>query len=269
MNMNMKKAVGIILVTAVAGLAVFCSRRGAEIKPVRGVLDGPLGIGEAPAAVREILKDAVPDDRYELILENLYGGVRVWVLMQCSEEIPSEGYGVLIARGHTFTAFPDIRHGNMPRATYDASSGELLLIGADMEGTGVLVERPWVFSFAEDGTASVTTTIDPYDLQQKLCERIGYSIMRRVRPPRGLQDVSIFADGKPLSIVTLQDEDMGGLWEEPVWIGEQICYDIKGPLKVMVTPGISYTVGKVLDYDVIPSIEATVTLTPESFSLDF
>lgn len=259
--MNMKQSVRIILVTVIACLAVFGCKRGGGVKAVRGVLEGPTGTGDAPAAVKEVLKDAVPDDRYELILEDRDAGIRVWGLMRCSEEVSAESYGVLIARGDRFTAFPDIRHGNMPRSSYDASSGRLLLIGADLEGTGVLVERPWVFSFAEDGTASVAATIEPYDLQQKLCERIGYSVKGK--------DISMFADGNPLSIVTVQENDMGGLWEEPVWIGEQISYDISGPLKVVVTPGVCYIVGKVLDYDVIPSIEAAVTLSQDSFSLDF
>ena len=135
------------------------------------------------------------------------------------------------------------------------------MVGADVEGTGVLVERPWIFSFAEDGKALLEATVDPFELQQSLCGRIGYSVKGK--------DISMFADGKPLSIVTVTENDMGGLWEDPVWIGEQISYDITGPLKVTVTPGVSYIVGKVLDYDVIPPIEATVNLTGDSFSLDF
>ena len=259
--MNMKRAVGLLLVAAVACVALSGCRRGGGVKAVRGVLEGPVGTGNAPAAVKEVLKDAVPDDRYELIFEDSDAGIRAWGLMRCSEEVSAEGYGVVLACGEKLTAFPDIRHGNMPRASFDASSGKFTLVGADMEGTGVLVERPWIFTFAEDGKALLEATLDPFELQQSLCGRIGYSVKGK--------DISMFADGKPLSIVTVQDNDMGGLWEDPVWIGEQISYDISGPLKVTVTPGVSYVVGKVLDYDVIPPIDATVNLTGDSFSLYF
>ena len=261
MLLNMKRTVVLLLLAALVCVAVSGCKRGGGVKAVRGVLEGPAGTGNAPDAVKEVLKDAVPDDRYELIFEDKDTGIRVWGLMRCSEEVSAESYGVVIACGEKFTAFPDIRHGNMPRASYDASSGRLTLVGADVEGTGVLVERPWIFTFAEDGKALLEATVDPFELQQSLCGRIGYSVKGK--------DISMFADGKPLSIVTVTENDMGGLWEDPVWIGEQISYDITGPLKVTVTPGVSYIVGKVLDYDVIPPIEATVNLAGNSFSLDF
>ena len=57
------------------------------------------------------------------------------------------------------------------------------------------------------------------------------------------------------------------LFEQPVWIGEQIRYELDGGLTVLVTPGLSFQTGKVLLYDDSPTLAATVALTPEGFTL--
>ena len=56
--------------------------------------------------------------------------------------------------------------------------------------------------------------------------------------------------------------------DDAIYIGEQISYAIEGPLRVVFTPGVNFTVGKVLQYDDMPDITATVTLNEDgSFTL--
>ena len=58
---------------------------------------------------------------------------------------------------------------------------------------------------------------------------------------------------------------MGGFdSEQPVWIGEQIQYDLSGTTpQLLVTPGIKYTTGLVLTYDDMPTLSASITLTDD------
>jgi len=51
--------------------------------------------------------------------------------------------------------------------------------------------------------------------------------------------------------------------DDAIYIGEQLEYSIAGPLTVTVTPGVNFTVGKVLIYDDMPFITATVTLNDD------
>ena len=95
-------------------------------------------------------------------------------------------------------------------------------------------------------------SIDPYEMQQALCKALTYSIDG--------QEITFYADGKELAKATNKMEDMGGFMDDAIYIGEQIAYGIEGPLTVQVTPGINFVVGKVLQYDDMPTITATVTL---------
>ena len=63
---------------------------------------------------------------------------------------------------------------------------------------------------------------------------------------------------------------MGGFDEEPVWIGEQLCYDLCGnKIHVLCTPGLKYVTGLVLNYDAMPTFVAKMSFNPDGgFSLD-
>ena len=121
-----------------------------------------------------------------------------------------------------------------------------------MEGTGVNVERPYLLRFGDDGYASIVNSIDPYEMQQALCKALTYSING--------QEITFYAEGKELAKATNTMEDMGGFMDDAIYIGEQIAYGIEGPLTVHVTPGVNFVVGKVLHYDDMPTISATVTM---------
>jgi hypothetical protein len=56
---------------------------------------------------------------------------------------------------------------------------------------------------------------------------------------------------------------MGGFMDDAIYIGEQIAYGIEGPLTVHITPGVNFVVGKVLHYDDMPTISATVIRTDD------
>jgi hypothetical protein len=198
------------------------------------------------------MKQVNLDERYETVMEDKTTGVVVYSLLNCGDTVSSEGYGIVVGKGDVKTALPQLRHGRMPRARYDAATGDLWILGSDMEGTGVNVERPYLLRFDDNGYASIANSIDPYEMQQALCKALTYSIDG--------QEITFYAEGKELAKATNKMEDMGGFMDDAIYIGEQIAYGIEGPLTVQVTPGINFVVGKVLQYDDMPTITATVTL---------
>ena len=234
--------------------------KGNAPRPMNGTLDKAIEIGNYPQAVGDAMKQNNIDDRFETIMEDKTNGVSVWSMLKCSDEVSSENYGMVVAKGDVKTALPQLRHGNMPRARYDASTSDLWILGCDMEGTGVNVERPYLLRFGEDGHASIVTSIDPYEMQQALNKVLTYSIKN--------QDITFYSDGKELIKVTNQIKDMGDFMEDAIYIGEQIAYGIEGPLTVKVTPGVNFVTCKVLHYDDMPTFSATVTLNDDgSFTL--
>ena len=256
---QMKQWLMVAATVALCGM-MMTGCKGNTQRPVNGTLDKAIEIGNYPQAVGDAMKQNNIDDRFETIMEDKTNGVSVWSMLKCSDEISSENYGMVVAKGDVKTALPQLRHGNMPRARYDASTSDLWILGCDMEGTGVNVERPYLLRFGEDGHASIVTSIDPYEMQQALNKRLTYSI-------KG-QDITFYADGKELITVTNQIKDMGDFMEDAIYIGEQISYGIDGPLTVHVTPGVNFVTGKVLHYDDMPTFSATVTLNDDgSFTL--
>ena len=248
---QMKQWLMVAAVVALCGAMTGC--KGNAQHPVNGTFESPIGKGTAPEAVLDATKKmAVTDERLETVMEDKANGVAVYSLLNCSDEVSSEGYGMLIAKGDVPTAMPQIRHGRMPRARYDAATGDLWIVGSDIDGTGVNVERPYLLRFDADGHADIVREIDPYDIQQALCKVLTYSING--------QEITFYAEGKELAKVTNTMEDMGGFMDDAIYIGEQIAYGIEGPLTVQVTPGVNFVVGKILHYDDMPTISATVTL---------
>lgn len=256
----MKTAKLWLMIAAVAALGAMATGcKGSAARPVNGTLDGPIGTGEAPQTVRDAMLRVSLDDRYETVMEDKASGIGVYSLLKCNDTLSSEGYGVVVAKGDVKTALPMLRHGKMPRARYDEATGQLLILGSDMEGTGVLVERPYFVTFADDGYASIASSIDPYDIQQAMSKVLTYSIDG--------QDITFYNDGKPLVTVTNHIEDMGEFMEDAIYLGEQISYSIEGPLTVHVTPGLNFVTGKVLHYDDMPTISATVTMDESGLKL--
>ena len=131
-----------------------------------------------------------------------------------------------------------------------------------MEGTGIRVERLYELHIADDGSASIAQSIDPYDMQQALLQRLGYSIDG--------QSISFYDETRLRCCVTDTVSDMGGFDEEPIWIGEQLSYDLSAePIRVLCLPGLKYVTGLVLNYDAMPTISATLTLNHDGgFALD-
>ena len=238
-------------VIALCGMTTGC--KGDAQRPVNGTMEEAVAPGDAPQVVVDLMKHVNIDECYETLMEDKTTGVSVWSLMKCSDTISSEGYGMVVAKGDVKTALPQLRHGRMPRTRYDAATGELLIVGADTEGTGVNIERVYMLRFDENGYASITNSIDPYEMQEAWCKALTYTIDG--------QDITFYAEGKPLATVTNHIEDMGGFMDDAIYIGEQISYSIEGPLTVHVTPGVNFVVGKVLHYDDMPTFSATVTMS--------
>jgi len=244
----------------VAGGAMTGCKGSAQL-PVKGTMESAQAVGNAPQAVLDVMKHVNLDDSYETLMEDKDHGIAVYSLLKCSDEVSSEGYGMVVANGDVKTALPNLRHGRMPRASYDAATGDLWIIGSDVEGTGVNVERPYLLRMGDDGYASIVTSIAPYDMQQALCKSLTYSIDG--------QDITFYSEGNKLSTVTNHIEDMGGFMDDAIYIGEQISYITDGKLTVQVTPGVNFVVGKILHYDDMPTITATVTMQDGGgFTLD-
>ena len=254
---QMKQWLMIAAVVALCGTMAGC--KGGAPRPVNGTMEEAVAPGDAPQAVYDLMKQVNLDDRYETLMEDKTSGVSVYSLLRCDDEVSSEGYGIVVCKGDVKTALPQLRHGRMPRARYDAATGDLWILGSDMEGTGVNVERPYLLRFDDDGYAHIVNSIDPYEMQEALCKRLTYSIDG--------QEITFYAEGQEIAKATNTVEDMGGFMDDAIYIGEQIAYSIEGPLTVHVTPGVNFVVGKVLHYDDMPTISATVTVTDSSFGL--
>ena len=255
---EMKQWLMVAAVVALCGMMTGCKSDNAQ-RPVNGTMEEAVALGEAPQAVVDLMKRVNIDERYETVMEDKTTSVSVWSLLNCGDTISSEGYGIVVGKGDVKTALPQLRHGRMPRARYDAATGDLWILGSDMEGTGVNVERPYLLRFDDNGYASIVNSIDPYMMQQALCKALTYSING--------QEITFYAEGKELAKATNTIEDMGGFMDDAIYIGEQISYGIEGPatspLTVHVTPGVNFVVGKVLHYDDMPTISATVTLNED------
>ena len=255
---QMKQWLTVAAVIALCGTMTGC--KGNAQHPVNGTMEEAVAPGDAPQAVYDLMKQVNLDERYETVMEDKTTGVAVYSLLNCGDTVSSEGYGIVVGKGDVKTALPQLRHGRMPRARYDAATGDLWILGSDMEGTGVNVERPYLLRFDDNGYASIANSIDPYEMQQALCKVLTYSING--------QEITFYGDGKELAKATNKMEDMGGFMDDAIYIGEQLSYSIEGPITVHVTPGVNFVVGKVLHYDDMPTISATVTLKDDGgFSL--
>jgi len=251
---------GILAVIFIGGLTLLTSCKGKDIKPVNGLLEAPLTTDSTPELVGKAMENLILDNRFENILTDEANSISVWSLLKLSDEQSAEGYGVVVKNGQEITSFPNIRHGRMPKAHYDATSGNLWLTGADVEGTGTLVERLYLLRFNGEQKAEISASIDPFEMQKKFLNEISYSVDGK--------DIILYANGKEMAIVRSQNNDVGSLDENAVWIGEQLSYDISGDKPIVrLTPGLKFTSSDVLNYDEMPTLAATVTIAGDGFMI--
>ena len=249
-----KPFVKLSIAVAAVLLAVACNnKKKEEIQPVWGAIDGPLREEAAPQKVHLAMTLAYMD-RYENVLSDEENGVSVWSLVWCNPDISSEGFGIHVIKNKKTTHFPNIYHGKNPRAEYIADTNLLWLFCGAMEGTGIHVEKPYLFHFDDTGSAITETKLDPYTIQEALRNRLSYIVKGN--------DITFFDNGKQLCSVTNTISDMGGLDDkQPVWIGEQLSYYLEdGDLYVQFVPGAKYVTGLVLLYDDMPEFSAKVSL---------
>ena len=248
-------SVFITAILTVSSMVIGCKNN--AHRPINGTMDHPIIQGNPPESVETAMKHISQiDDNYETLMEDKTNGISVYSLIRCSDEVSSEGYGMVVAKGNVKTALPNLRHGKMPCARYDAATGDLWIVGNDMEGTGAQVEHPYLMHFDKNGYAVNVASIDPFEIQQAFCQELTYTIDG--------QGISFYAKGQPLTTVINHVEDMGEFKDDAIYIGEQIAYSVEGPLTVHVTPGINFVTSNMLIYDDMPTFSATVTLKDDS-----
>lgn len=240
-----------VLLLLFSAAVVSCKSKKVETKPVKGVLEERVKEGAASELVNATLDRHVLDSNFENILNDTVSKVSVWSLMRCDTNTSSDGFGLVVAKEGRATIFANIRHGSNPTARYDAAANCLWLTGVSMEGTGVHVERLYQIKFPENGPATITATIDPYEMQQALCSELKYAV-------DGEKITLYFGENEPVT-VTNTVKDMGDFFDDALWLGEQLSYDISGEnLYVHAIPGVSFVTGKVLHYDDMPTLSAQV-----------
>ena len=169
----------------------------------------------------------------------------------------TEGYGIVVVKGATSTTFPNLRNARYNLAAYDEDDNTLWLTCCVMWGTGVNVHRLYQIRFDENDKAYIAHTIDPYDLQQQLCQRLGYSIDG--------EQITLYDNDRLIATVTNTVTDMGGFDnEQPLWIGEQMGFNLSGDTpRLLVTPGVKYTTGLMVIYNDTPTLKAPLTLADD------
>ena len=227
------------LVLLVVMVLTGCQHKGLETKYVNGVLEGPIAADSVPARVLEAMERAERYHQHDLMSDTI-ASVAVFSIDE-ADTTSTEGFGIVVTKGAVSTTFPHIRNVRQPRACYDREKGNLWLTSSQMEGTGVAVERPYLVRFGENDIAYIAATIDPYDMQQALCQRLRYAVEGR--------EVTLYDGDQHLVTVVVNETNMGDLYEDAVWIGEQLTYEADSDgLTVCVTPGLSFNTGLVLHY---------------------
>ena len=228
-----------------------CNDRGVVYPHPAGTLDGPLEVGSAPLKVKDALKRAERFHTYEIMSDTLHS-ISVEAIAEI-DTTSTEGYGIVVVKDAVSTTFLNLCNARQPIARFDDKSNTLWLTSSAMWGTGVQVDRLYKIGFKDDGTAYIAFEVDPYDIQEQLCGRLGYAIEG--------ENLTIYDGKREIAHATNTVADMGGFDSEtPLWIGEQIQYDLSGDFpEVLVTPGVSFTTGLVLTYDDMPTLKAILT----------
>lgn len=252
MNERVRMGMAFLVFLSVCGLFASClgGKDKVQLKNVCGTLDSPLAEDSIPDHVKQAMDNAVKFHQHE-IMNDVKNEVSVWSIDEVDES-STEGFGIVVVKGAKSTSFPQIRNVRQPKARYDSSTCDLWLATSAMEGTGVQVERLYQMQFQEDGQASIVSTIDPYDIQQALCQRLAYTVEG--------ENIFLFIDQQPIDSLTNTVSDMGGFDDDALWIGEQISYDLSLPQpRVVIVPGVKFVTGLVLHYDDSPAFIATFT----------
>ena len=229
-----------------------CKAAGVNTKQMAGTMDEPVPSDTMPDHVQQALAKAMKYHCHELMNDTV-NEIYVTSIDEV-DEASTEGYGIQVTKGAMSTTFPNIRNTREPQANYNAKTGDLWLTSSAMEGTGVRVEWLHQIRFGENELAYVKTEVNPYGVQQELLQRLRYTIEG--------ETISLYDGDKLLATVTNTVKEMGGFDDEqPLWIGEQLYYDVSGDEpKVIFTPGVKFTTGLVLTYDDMPELSAPITI---------
>lgn len=229
---------------------------------VAGTLEEAVKPDSAPARILEAMEKAERFHSYEIMSDTVHS-----ICVEAIDEVdttPTEGYGIVVEKGAASTSFLNLGNARLPKARYDAKTGTLWFANCAMWGTGVQVERLYLMRFDKNNKAHIVCTIDPYDIQQQVCQRLGYSIEG--------EQVTLYDGGREIANVNFNGNDnanivsdMGGFdSEQPLWIGEQIEYDLSGDTpRLLITPGVKFTTGLVLTYGNMPTLSAPISIDRE------
>ena len=251
--MNRKTFINIaIMAFAIGMMMAGCKTESVDKKPLAGTMEEPLQPDTIPDDVQQALTKVIKYHCHDL-LNDTVNDILVSSIDE-ADQTPTGGYGINVTKGAMSTTFPNIRNTREPQAQYNAKTGDLWLTSSAMEGTGVRVEWLYQIRFGDNDLAFVKTEVNPYGVQQELLQRLGYAIEG--------ETISLYDGDELLTTVTNSVKDMGGFDnEQPLWIGEQLYYDVSGgEPKVIFTPGVKFTTGLVLLYDNMPELSAPITI---------
>ena len=259
-RMKRQKRWMLTAILTICGLSAFlcaCEGTGTDHPHVAGTLEEPI-TDSAPTQIKELIERASRFRQHE-ILNDSENSIAVFNIDEV-DTTSTEGYGIVVVKGARSTTFTDICNTFEPEARYNSTTGDLWLTSSVIHGTGVHVEQLYQIRFHDDGKAYIAHTFEPFDLQQQLCQRIGYAIDD--------QQVTLYDGRQLLTTVTNSVTDMGGFDDEqPLWIGDQIEYDLSEEAPhLMITPGVKFTTGLVLTYDDMPTLRAPLTVGAEGTS---
>ena len=240
-----------IAILAIAMMTAGCRNARVEKKQLAGTMDVPVLSDVMPDHVQQAMAKAMKYHSHDL-LNDAENEILVASIDEV-DETSTEGYGINVTKGAMSTTFPNIRNTRQPQAGYNAKAGDLWLTSSAMEGSGVRVEWLHQIRFGDNDLAYVKTEVNPYGVQQGLLQRLSYSI-------KG-ETISLYDGDKLLATVTNSLKEMGDFDEQPLWIGEQLYYEVSsGDPKVIFTPGVKYTSAPILFYDDMPELSAPITI---------
>ena len=224
-------AAAIIFLGGLSVLMNSCQTKQSGIRLVAGILDAPLPADAAPQHVQEAYGQALKVHPFE-ILSDEASSISVCGIGEV-DTTSTEGYGIMVTKDATSTT------------------------SSAMEGSGVRVEWLYEIRFHDNDSAYVAAVVNPYEVQQALCQRLGYTLDG--------DSVTLYDGERQLATAVNSLSDMGGFdTEQPLWIGEQLFYDLTGDqVQLQVVPGMKFATSPVLMYDDMPTLSLPVSLSGE------
>lgn len=256
--MNRKSIISFWVAICITILVAGCKNSVVNTMQMAGTMDEPVPSDVMPDSIQKAMDKATRFHNHSLMSDeaNEISVESIDMLTQegSSEEFSTQGYGIVISKGAQSTTMPNLRNSRQPMAKYDAQTGDLWLTTSAMEGTGVHVDWLHQIRFDDDNKAFVKTEVNPYGVQQELLKRMRYAIDGEI--------ITLYDGERQLTTVTNTVIDMGGFDDEqPLWIGEQLYYDLSGnEPQVVFVPGVKYTTGLVLTYEDMPELTAPITI---------